>query len=337
VLPCRCTTPRRLVPSPRPIIDPPDRVPRPPEPTCTAERSSDNDPRELPRQPPHARPPMSGPRAGRGGAPRSPELSVAPDVFELPGAARRHLSAGQAVCIWNPYATATWRIARRSGDPLYLKAGYASAYPSLSGERDRLRWLRERGAPVPEVVDYGSADGVEWLVTLAIAGEPATSERHLADPRATVRAIAEGLRAFHAIDPAGCPFDHSVEATLAHIRRRMAREDIDTAGFHHEHQDLTVEAAYQELMQTRPASEDLVVTHGDYCFPNVFLQAGRVVGFLDVGETGLGDRWRDLAVATWSVGWNVGPGFEDDFLEAYGAGLDAARRDFYRLLYDLES
>lgn len=64
---------------------------------------------------------------------------------------------------------------------------------------------------------------------------------------------------------------------------------------------------------------------------------GRAVGFLDLGEAGLADRWRDLAVATWSVTWNFGPGHEERFLSAYGADWDAHRRDLYRLLYDLES
>lgn len=61
------------------------------------------------------------------------------------------------------------------------------------------------------------------------------------------------------------------------------------------------------------------------------------MGYLDLGEVGLSDRWRDLAVGTWSVTWNVGPGYEDLFLAAYGTDWDTARRDLYRLLYDLES
>lgn len=48
-------------------------------------------------------------------------------------------------------------------------------------------------------------------------------------------------------------------------------------------------------------------------------------------------RWRDLAVATWSVTWNFGPGYEDLFLDSYGVTCDHRRRDLYRLLYDLES
>jgi len=91
------------------------------------------------------------------------------------------------------------------------------------------------------------------------------------------------------------------------------------------------------LERLRPASEDLVVCHGDYCFPNVLIEGDEVTGFVDLGELGVADRWWDLAVATWSVTWNAGPGWEDVFLEAYGVERDQARTAFYRLLYDLVS
>lgn len=276
---------------------------------------------------------------GRRSTPREePIAASAPDAPDLPAAARRHLAAGEAACVWNPYATSTWRIAaHRGGGARYLKAGWTGAYPSLAGERDRLAWLRARGAPVPEVLDHGAGDGVEWLLTAALDGEPAVAPQRVANARATVRSLAAGLRAFHAIDPAGCPFDHRVAATLAHVRDRVRRGDVDPAGFHDDHRHHTPSGALAVLERHAPAREDVVVTHGDYCFPNVLLRRDRVVGYLDVGEAGLGDRWRDLALATWSTTWNVGPGFEALFLEAYGIARDEARMRYYRLLYDLES
>ena len=42
-------------------------------------------------------------------------------------------------------------------------------------------------------------------------------------------------------------------------------------------------------------------------------------------------------MATWSVTWNLGPGYEDLFLEEYGVARDDERIEFYRLLYDVVS
>ena len=51
----------------------------------------------------------------------------------------------------------------------------------------------------------------------------------------------------------------------------------------------------------------------------------------------MADRWSDLAVASWSTTWNVGPGYEQLFFDAYGIDPDPRRTSFFRLLYDLIS
>lgn len=56
---------------------------------------------------------------------------------------------------------------------------------------------------------------------------------------------------------------------------------------------------------------------------------------MDLGEWGVADRWCDLAVATWSVTWSLGPGYEELFLSEFGA--PAERAVYYRLLHDLVS
>lgn len=265
-------------------------------------------------------------------------MPSAPNVAQLPAAARAHLARGRSELIYHPYATATWRIVRASGGTLYLKAAPVGWYPSLRAERDRCVWLAGRGVAVPEVVDHGSDGTVEWLLSAAVDGVPATAGEWLGDPRRTVPVLAEGLRELHAVDPTDCPFDYRVPQALAHAAARVAAGGVDPSGFHQVHRHLTPEQALARLREHAPAQErEVVVCHGDYCFPNALLRDGRVVGYVDLGEVGLSERWRDLAVATWSVTWNVGPGFEDLFLDAYGIEWDLPRRDFYRLLYDLEA
>lgn len=256
----------------------------------------------------------------------------------LPQAARSHLVGARCELIYNPYLAATWRVEHDSGRITYLKAAPAGMFPSLAAERDRMVWLHDHGMSVPEVLDYGQDNDVEWLVTAALPGRPATDEPHLREPERTVPILAEGLRAFHELDPTGCPFDWRIPRAVDHATARVRRGDVDRTGFNEPHLHLTASEALERLHAMLPLDEpDLVVSHGDYCFPNVMIDDGAVVGYLDLGEAGVADRWRDLAVATWSVTWNVGPGYEDLFLEAYGADWDLERRDFYRLLYDLES
>jgi kanamycin kinase len=127
------------------------------------------------------------------------------------------------------------------------------------------------------------------------------------------------------------PFDFTVDTAIAlaqaRVRVRVRAGLVDPArDFHPEHAHLRPHGALAALRRLRPAvdSGDLVVCHGDCCLPNVLVSGTgggmAVSGFVDVGELGVAERWWDLAVATWSLDWNLGPGWEELFLRAYGAG-----------------
>ena len=231
----------------------------------------------------------------------------------------------------------TWRL-ERDTTTRYLKVGVAGDYPGLRAEAERICWAQAY-LPVPEVIDAGTDGTVEWLVTAALEGRPAT-DPELGEPGDVVQAWAEGLRRFHELAPVGdCPFDFRLDTALDHVRRRVAAGLVDPSeDFNDDHRHLdSAQAAVRRLEQLRPAGEDLVVCHGDYCPPNALLRSSRVVGFVDLGELAVADRWWDVAIGTWSTTWNFGPGLERRFLAAYGADPDPNRQAFYRLLYDLAS
>jgi len=98
----------------------------------------------------------------------------------------------------------------------------------------------------------------------------------------------------------------------------------------------TSESAWAILEDVPPPVERLVVCHGDACAPNTVLaDAGSVSGHVDLGSMGLGDRWSDLAVASWSTVWNYGLGWERALVDTYGVEPDPEREIFYRLLWEL--
>lgn len=231
----------------------------------------------------------------------------------------------------------TWRLDAPTGQRHFLKIAYLGRQPGLADERARLEWAADR-LPVPRVMEYRSDGTVEWLLTDGLPGVDATDEKLCRRPDVLVPILARGLRAIHETPAADCPFDFQVAVALERVKERAARGLIHPAAdFHPEHGALTTEQAIEKLEHMRPATEDVVLCHGDYCFPNALIEDGIVTGYLDLGQLGLADRWWDVAVATWSVTWNVGPGWEDLFLESYGIEPDPERIAFYRLLYDLAS
>jgi kanamycin kinase len=233
----------------------------------------------------------------------------------------------------------TWRLADRQTSRIhYLKVTRSGHYPTALEERERLLWVHKY-LPVPAVIDAGSDTAVDWLVTAALDGTDATKHELLADPERLVPVLAQALAAFHAAVPVDeCPFDFTMPTALEQVRQRIRDGVTEPTDLHPEYRHLTLDDALAEVERLAPDREDLVVCHGDYCFPNVLLDdAGVVTGYIDIGELGVADRWCDLAVAAWSVTWNAGPGWEALFFESYGVEPDLDRIRCYRLLYDLAS
>ncbi len=232
----------------------------------------------------------------------------------------------------------TWRLTGPGGDIRFAKvATGGTRYPTLRGEAERMTWASPY-LPVPAVVGLEEVGSTTVLVTEALPGRDATQPVWRTDLRALVRALGSGLRTFHdAVGEEWCPFRFDLSRALAHVETRVRTDDIDPAGFHDQHAHLTPAEALAELEALAPDSEDLVVCHGDFCPPNMLLEDWRVTGFVDLGELGAADRWWDIAVGAWSVGWNFGEEFEPLFYESYGIAPDPERIRFFRLLYDLVS
>jgi len=229
----------------------------------------------------------------------------------------------------------TWRLTSQAGVVRYLKVSPLGTDFSLAAERDRMRWA-ETHLPVPHVLRYGADAQHEWLLTAAIDGTSAVDASLRAEPARLVPLLGQGLRRFHSVPWQDCPFDNRLDVALPAVRKRLETGRADPEWVIAAHGHRTARAALEFLERERPEHEDIVVCHGDYCVPNILIRDWRVAGFVDLGALGVADRWYDLAIALWSVTRNMGPGWEDLFLESYGIAGDPARIAYYHLLYDMQ-
>jgi kanamycin kinase len=227
--------------------------------------------------------------AGRGGSPGGSHRKPVPRrVVEL--------AVGRPVReVWeNAVGGRTFEIGG-TADRYFIKWTPASSGIDLAQEATRLEWAWSY-ITVPRVLAQGADDTESWLVTSALPGQNAVTERWRAEPATAVAAIGEGLRAMHEAMPVtACPFSWMAEDQLADARRRAGLGHLDSTGFHPVHRSLSIEQALDRVA----------------------------------------DRWADLAVATWSVDWNYGPQWEGLLLSAYGIDPDPDRTRYYRLLWDL--
>lgn len=217
----------------------------------------------------------------------------------------------------------------RGGGSLFVKVQRPSWSPPLSRERDAMAWLAGK-IPVPEVVAYAEEEDVEYLVTRGLPGVSAENESCHGDKQALVERLAAALQEIHALDTTGCPLDSRPEALIASGRERIregivTREMVEEEGMAGKPDD-----ALDELASVVPEPDTIVFTHGDYCLPNVMIDTGRVVGFIDLGYAGVGDPYRDFIAADYSVRRNLGDAWVAPFFAAYGIDPDPDRLRWHR-------
>lgn len=219
----------------------------------------------------------------------------------------------------------------------YLKT--AEPPHDLTHEWQVLDWLQGK-LPVPEVhawVDDFAAPR-QYLLTAELPGLQSFDER-FADQRAQIiDLLAAGLRQIHAIPIDNCPFDRQAAALIKQARLNVFEGRVDATRFDAKNQGRTAQSVLDEVIATRPAAEDFVFAHGDYCLPNILVDPATLTltGFIDWGGAGIADRYLDLALVARSITYNFGAEWVEPFWAAYGVtDVDHAKVAFFQLLDEL--
>ncbi len=251
--------------------------------------------------------------------------------IDLPGALREQLNGAELIEVHDGMSGV--RVFRVN-DSYYLKIAERRTEEDLYSEVTRMLWLQPR-LPVPQISYWGEDARHQYLLMTAIPGvvlfDDSVRER-LAD---VIRLYASGLRQIHGLTVESCPFDARLDVKVSQAEQRVRSGAVDPNEFDAERQGRTPESAFEELLMTLPADEDLVFTHGDYCTPNVLIDpmSMSVTGFIDWGRAGIADRYQDLALAARSIEYNFGIEWVTPFFDAYGiTQVDQAKVAFYKLL-----
>lgn len=162
-----------------------------------------------------------------------------------------------------------------------------------------------KGLSAP-LIAFEQENGRDWLLVKSVPGAYACDRSLMSQPERLARVLGETVRMLHETDASDCPLTDANERALA------AYEKEKGAAF------------YGDISLLK---EDTLI-HGDMCLPNIFLnEAYRFTGFIDLGDSGLGDRHFDLYWAMWSLAYNLKTDvYNEAFLTAYGRdAFDPAR------------
>lgn len=208
-----------------------------------------------------------------------------------------------------------------------------------------LRWLDGK-IPAPRVLESVVLGGFRWTLMTRISGEMSCAEANRTDPHRLVRVLADALKSLWSIDISGCPVDQSPRAKLDRAKRiielgqvNMDLVDPKTFG----EGGFSSPAELHQWLQENAPDFEPVLTHGDFCLPNVFMENGAFSGFLDLGRSGAGDKWTDIAILWRTLRDNFGghygeavEGFHpDELFEVLGMEKDEEKLRYYLLMDEL--
>jgi len=217
--------------------------------------------------------------------------------------------------------------------------------PWADREATMLEWLEGR-VPAPSLIEYEKYDGMSYLLMTRIHGRMACEDILLNQPKLLINRLAEALHTLWVVDISSCPVIRNIDTELAEAKYRIENGMIDmdqvepetfgTGGFQSPKELLLW------LEKNRP-SFDPVLSHGDFCLPNVFFTETGLGGFIDLGDSGIGDRWRDIALCHRSLRHNVDGTYgerkqnvnPDTLFEALGITPDKDKLRWYLLLDEL--
>jgi aminoglycoside phosphotransferase len=229
-------------------------------------------------------------------------------------------------------------VLRIGADPLLVAKAVGpgeTRRAEFEREAAALAWLDGRfGAP--KSVWRGEAQGRPALVVTAIPGV-ALHEVPPEEAESAAIAAIERLAELHALPIGDCPFDERLAVKLATAARRIAAGAFGPDHVEPHNVGKPPETLLADLTRMRPADEDLVVTHGDACWPNFILRPDGRVGIVDLGRMGVADRYQDLALFVRSGQRNAADLDLPTLLRRHYplAQLDDAKLEFYRELDEL--
>lgn len=238
-----------------------------------------------------------------------------------------------------------------SGDAVYLlEEGYQgkdvvvkiSSRDEVRFEGENLQWLFNQ-VRVPKIYEIGKIENQNYLIMEKLPGrmlQEAFVDWKVED---VICEYARAIRRFHEIPLGKIPHNHGVEQKIQEAKENIDKKVVKTQYFEPEFQNMSALEVYQLMLQYRPKEEDIVISHGDVCMPNMILNENAEIGYIDVVQMGTNDRHLDIAIGLRSLRYNLAlysyeltKEYIDLFKKAYGIEkLDRDKIMFYILLDEL--
>ncbi len=227
-----------------------------------------------------------------------------------------------------------YKLTSENKSALFLKINKYHGDLFFNNEFETLKWLKDK-ISVPDVIYHSKNLDYEFLLLSEIPGKVSYEAFSKSDIETNLKILAKGLQIFHALPMVGCPNEIDIDKMIQHAKKRLEQGLINNINFDIRWKHKTPNELFEDVKRLKPKVIDKVVTHGDYCLPNVLINNKELSGFVDLGSAGINDRYYDLAAVSWSISYNFGQKWVPYFFEKYGINYDEIDRErmlFYQML-----
>lgn len=167
-----------------------------------------------------------------------------------------------------------------------------------------MRWLKGK-LPVPDIIAAEHVDGIRYLLMSRIQGKYLCDSAILDDQIRLAELVAEGLRMLWSVNISDCPTIRTLDEKFKEIEEGLrsgwiTREQAGQPETYGPDGFDSPAHLFDWLIKHRP-EEEPVLSHGDYCLPNLFAGSIGMTGFIDLGFAGVADKWVDIEKVLWSM------------------------------------
>ncbi len=162
--------------------------------------------------------------------------------------------------------------------------------------------------PIPKIIFYENRDNINYLLMSKLNGNMANSQMFAYNIRNIIKILANGLKILWNVEINNDFYDNSLDNKLRLASYRVDNnlcsiEDAEPSTYGYNGflnpRDLL------NYLKTNKPNEELVFSHGDLSLSNIFIDNNEISGFIDLGRSGIADKYQDIAICLRSLLHNI--------------------------------
>ena len=126
--------------------------------------------------------------------------------------------------------------------------------------------------------------------------------QYMQDPKLQSDLLAGALQELWRLNCLDCPYKSTLDQKLKQAEYNVINRLVDVNDCEPEtYADFKNPEALLYWLQNNKPNEEFVISHGDFCLPNIMFDNGVLSGLIDLGRSGVADKWCDIALCYRSI------------------------------------